>query len=393
MNSPGDVERLSTGEPRGWHRTAVEAVGTGTERTARVNCAAAYTDEPAVEAGGNTRYGRAGLEAELIDLGVSLQTRGVRHAAIVKTTWHLAGLVKGQQLAERYTATAAENLIRGLAPDRLGDFHRAWASALRKAPARYPAIRDAYRPGSERSERLPLIAEWLDRGPCSDPALALGKTKGANAFAVCVYFAAAASTAGTTFIRESFTDIGARLCVGPATAWRTMPLWLPWVQLVEKGRAQREGPNLRSVYRLRDELTRTEPKSQYEMIPGLAPPANEVHFTSGHPFVQIDLGNPLHLPHAERWVRRRGGRQEWRIWLALDEIGGFTTAEIGARAGLHRHQVTEVLRRMMTAGEVTEPEPGRFTRSLGQSIYDDPAFRGVQGCVVCRPGVTRWRAS
>jgi len=101
--------------------------------------------------------------------------------------------------------------------------------------------------------------------------------------------------------------------------------------------------------------------------------------------IHVPLGEDIALPWADRWVKRKGGRQEWRLWLALADDDAMTHGQLVKATGLGKNQVSEYLSLMANAEEIAQTDPGRWVRLHGPSWYDDLSTRQHSGCRRCRP--------
>ena len=142
--------------------------------------------------------------------------------------------------------------MRAKQPHHLGEFWKAWDSALAKATPRGPRTdRDAFR-YRERVERQQAAQGWMD-DVCDDPVITQGGVRGATALAVCSYFARVLSATSSSLVEE----INATIATGAGgmstrTVSRTRPMWSRHVERLRAGKpaTDQTAPTL-SLYRLR----------------------------------------------------------------------------------------------------------------------------------------------
>ena len=333
---------------------------------------------------GTTRVGWAVLDRECDALDRAMSA-DARHSAILTVTMKVARLVRGGQLEESLARAKLGQVIRRHDPTRQAELDRALTGALRKADPWLPPEGTAIQ-FVDRAARQAAAVDWLHDGPCVDDRIARGGSAGATALAVCVFFAARSNRIGSTMLSETYAQIGEATCLDPMTVYRQQARWGRWITQVAKGSKELdketgEITSTASIWRL--ELPREGSNPLSPKRPSSAIPSG---YSGFDPRVNLDLGNPLHLPWTQRWRRRLGGRNEWRIWLALDAQDEMTQADIVRATGITKNAVRGRLPVMLNAGEIIEAEPGLYMRSLGESIYDDPSvYDESRTCSRCRP--------
>jgi len=308
---------------------------------------------------GTDRLGYVVLERECESLD-RVMCGDARHQTILTVTMKVARFVNGGQLEESLARQRLGQVVRRHDPTRLGELDRALTGAIKKADPYIAPDRTAIQ-FVDRGEHQAAAVAWLNDGPCADPKIAQAGTAGATALAICTFFAAQACRVGSTMLSETFAQIGEATCLDPMTVHRHQQRWGRHITQVKKGskkfdKETGEITNVASLWRL--EL----PRGQNPLLPKGPSTAIPSGYSGFDPLVRIDLADQLHLPWSERWRRRRGGRNEWRIWIALDDHDEMTQAELMKATGITKAAVRERLPVMQNAGEIIEAEPGRFVR-------------------------------
>lgn len=304
-------------------------------------------------------WGASALERWAADFATDLSlTDSGRHDVILKRVGSIRRVVNGGHLDEPIAFGRGLRIVKHFAPDKVGDFHRAWAYCARNAPSH---------PRERIESRLALrdaVQDWLDEVlPQVQQADEFGRSHAIEAIkvrAMLVAFGFAMVRAGKTSIELTDSGLGKELGISRSTVARYKHLWTSYLIRERKGSTRIDKKTgvitrVASKYCLR-QVKIPDTRSLLEL---------SAYTDSVSSFSSLQMTDHLHDPKATRWQKRATA---WWLYVCLSDRR-LTIAELKRETGLCRPTLTKELNKMIVAGEVRR-ESDVYVALECESIYD-----------------------